>query len=267
MQISWRDETLHFTDDGSGDPVLFLHGLGGNANNWLNQRTSISRHHRVITIDLPGHGRSTGRTIGFEHYAPAVDAVLRHLDVNTVSVVGLAMGGRVGIALAALLPDRVSRLTLVNTYLDLPPQQQAERVRLYDLLLQPGGDRQWAAKLLDGMGVTERPGIVRGFTASLGHIDPRHIHTVFRQLLLADQTDELRALAIPIQIMAGRRDRLVPAESTQRLRDLVPSAQLHSFRDSGHLPYLEEPAVFNDALEAFLHHRIVAPPSTALPRP
>ena len=75
MMVSWRDETLHYTDDGSGDVVLFLHGLGGNANNWLHQRTSVSRHHRVITFDLPGHGRSSGRSIGFDEYAAAAEAV------------------------------------------------------------------------------------------------------------------------------------------------------------------------------------------------
>jgi len=253
MMVSWRDETLHYTDDGSGDAVLFLHGLGGNANNWLHQRTSVSRHHRVITIDLPGHGRSSGRSIGFDEYAAAAEAVLRHMAIDSVSVVGLAMGGRVGIALAARLPDRVSRLTLVNTYLDLPPLEHEERVRLYDRLLQPGGDREWAARLLEGMGVSDRPGIVRGFMASLDQIDPRHIRDIFYQVLRSDQENELRALAIPVQIMVGERDGLVPAACTQRLRELAPGARVHRFTGSGHLPYLEEPAVFNDALEGFLH--------------
>ncbi|WP_326569908.1 alpha/beta hydrolase [Actinacidiphila glaucinigra] len=254
MELSWLGETLHYTDEGAtDDAILFLHGLGGNANNWLHQRRAFAEHHRVITLDFPGHGRSTGTSVPFGQYAAAAQALLDHLRVNEVSVVGLAMGARVGITLAARSPRCVRRLTIVNGYLELPPREHEKRVELYDLLLSPGGAREWAQLLLEGMGVSGHAGIARGFLASADRIDPAHVNAVFHQVDGVDQAEEFRGLAIPVQLIVGERDQLVPTSSTEQLTALARKATISRFPDSGHLPYLEDPATFNRALEDFLH--------------
>ncbi|QER90488.1 alpha/beta fold hydrolase [Streptomyces tendae] len=256
MELNWLGETLRYTDEGAtDDAILFLHGLGGNANNWLHQRRAFAEHHRVITLDLPGHGRSTGTKVPFRLYADAVQAVLDHLRVKEVSVVGLAMGARVGITLAARSPRRVRRLTVVNGYLELPPREHERRVELYDLLLRPGGAREWAQLLLEGMGVSAHAGIVRGFLASADRIDPEHVNTVFHQVDEADQAEEFRGLVIPVQLIVGERDQLVPSSSTEHLIALAGGATITRLPESGHLPYLEDPAMFNRALEDFLHRQ------------
>lgn len=253
MQLNWGKDVLHYTDEGTGDAVFFIHGLGGNADNWLHQRRALALHHRVIALDMPGHGRSSGMGVAFENYWAAAAAVLDHVGVECVSTVGLAMGARVGIALAGRRPDLARRLTLVNAYLTLPPLDHARRVELYDLLLQPGGDREWARNLLEGMGVTGHVGIVRGFMASLAQIDPAHVNAVFHQVNRAEQEEELRELDIPVQIMVGEQDHLVPASCTEELLALARHPRLHRFPCSGHLPYLQEPSSFNLVLEEFLH--------------
>lgn len=253
VRIDWGRETLNYTDEGSGTPILFLHGLGGNANNWLNQRRALADHHRVITLDLPGHGRSTGARVPFGRYAEAAARVLDRIKASNVSVVGLAMGARVGIALAHRAPRRISHLTLVNAYLTLPPEEHEKRVDLYDLLLQRDGARRWANTLLEGMGVADIPGIARGFVGSVDQIQPSHINRIFHEVDEIEQSDELRDLDIPIQVMIGERDKLVPASSTEELVTMIRCPVIHRFPDSGHLPYLEEPASFNSALEAFIH--------------
>lgn len=189
MQLNWDKEVLHYTDEGTGDAVLFIHGLGGNANNWLHQRRALALHHRVIALDMPGHGRSSGMGVAFENYWAAAAAVLDHVGVECVSTVGLAMGARVGIALAGRRPDLARRLTLVNAYLTLPPLDHARRVEL----------------------------------------------------------------DIPVQIMVGEQDHLVPASCTEELLALARHPHPHRFPSSGHLPYLEEPSSFNLVLEKFLH--------------
>ncbi|MGW2773464.1 alpha/beta fold hydrolase [Streptomyces olivaceoviridis] len=254
MELNWQGETLHCTDEGTADDaVLFLHGLGGNANNWLHQRRAFAQHHRVITVDLPGHGRSTGTGIPFAQYADAAGAVLDHLRIDAVSVVGLAMGARVGIALAARSPHRVRRLTVVNGCLELPPREHERRVALYDLLLRPGGVREWAQALLEGMGVSGHAGIARGFLTSADRIDPAHVNAVFHQVDALDQVEEFRALVVPMQLIVGERDHLVPTSSTDQLIALAGDATISRFPGTGHLPYLEDPAAFNRALEDFLH--------------
>lgn len=260
MELSWLGESLHYTDEGAaGDAILFLHGLGGCANNWLHQRRAFAEHHRVITLDLPGHGRSTGTRIPFRQYADAAQAVLDHVNVKEVSVVGLAMGARVGITLAARSPGRVRRLTVVNGYLELPPREHERRVELYDLLLRRGGVREWAQLLLEGMGVSGRAGIARGFLASADRIDPTHVNAIFHQVDEADQVEEFRGLVVPVQLIVGERDRLVPSSSTEQLAALAGNATITRLPASGHLPYLEDPATFNRTLENFIHHRTARP--------
>lgn len=252
-RIDWGCETLNYTDEGTGTPILFLHGLGGNVNNWLNQRRALSDHHRVISLDLPGHGRSTGSRVPFSRYPEAVHRVLDRIEASNVSVVGLAMGARVGITLAHRAPRQISRLTLVNAYLTLPPDEHEKRVALYDLLLRRGGARQWAETLLDGMGVAGVPRIAKGFVGSSGRIRPSHINRVFHEVDETDQRQELRDIDVPTQVMIGMRDRLVPAAATEDLLSLVRHPVIHRFPESGHLPYLEESASFNSALDAFIH--------------
>jgi sigma-B regulation protein RsbQ len=65
MFFMWNDRRIHFVDGGSGPALLFLHGLGGNADNWLNQRRFFERTRRVLSLDFPGHGRSEARDVGF----------------------------------------------------------------------------------------------------------------------------------------------------------------------------------------------------------
>jgi sigma-B regulation protein RsbQ len=64
--------TLYYTQQGEGSLLLLLHGLGGNADNWMLQRVAFSSAHRVVALDLPGHGRSEGRDVPFRDYWKAI---------------------------------------------------------------------------------------------------------------------------------------------------------------------------------------------------
>ena len=67
MTFRWNAETIHFNAEGAGPPLVLLHGLGGNADNWLPQRAVLKHDHLVLSLDLPGHGRSSGREVRFGH--------------------------------------------------------------------------------------------------------------------------------------------------------------------------------------------------------
>ena len=72
----WNGETINFIAEGAGPPLVLLHGLGGNANNWLPQRTVLKREHLVLSLDFPGHGRSSGREVRFAKYWEVIEALL-----------------------------------------------------------------------------------------------------------------------------------------------------------------------------------------------
>jgi sigma-B regulation protein RsbQ len=259
LKIEKRDETsficdnrrVHFIDEGSGQPILFVHGLGGNSNNWLKQKIGLSPSRRVIAIDLPGHGRSDGITVPFVGYCDVLAALCDHLGIKAVDIVGLSKGARVALMAAVRRPELVRSVIAVNTFVSLTPEDAESRRKLYDLLLLPGGAQMWADKLLQQMGVSENQPISRGFHRSLSSLNPRHIWERFQELLAFDQDQELPLVKCPVLLVRGDRDDFVPAYCADHLQENLPDASIIVMKSCGHLPYLEAPDAFNKIVLEF----------------
>lgn len=247
--------SIHYVTAGEGDPILFLHGLGGRHENWSHQVASFSRTHRAIAIDLPGHGRSGGgRAISFLDYWRSIEALLDHLELESVTLCGLSKGARAGLMLAVRRPIRVTRMIVVNAFIHLTPEDAKRRHELYDLLTLGDGGVQWAQALLDLMGVRDHPAIVRGFRRSLAEIDPLHIRARFLEMLGFDQRAELADPRCRALIVRGTNDGFIPAYCATDLLASVPCGW-HASLDTGHLPYLEDPTRFDCLVRSFLSHR------------
>jgi len=251
--FDWDGETIHYVDEGSGPAIVLLHGLGGNAENWLPQRRFLSVTHRVLSLDLPGHGLSTGRSAAFADYPHAIAAMLDDAGVGRATLCGLSKGARAGIAFAVQHADRVSAIVIVNAFLHLKAQDRARRLALYDLLLEEDGLSRWADQLLHLMNVETYPAIVRGFRRSLARIDPHHIRRIFRELIDWDQRRDLPSISCPALVVQGARDDFIPPYCADEIRAGLIGSQ-HIVMDAGHLPYLENPVAFNEAISAFLSH-------------
>jgi pimeloyl-ACP methyl ester carboxylesterase len=106
-----------YLDEGQGDVLLLVHGWAGNSWNWMSVFPSLAQHHRVIALDLPGHGKS-GCPKDFSFTAPAyadfLIQVMDRLKVQKATLVGSSMGGAIVAWAAILHPDRVERLILVD---------------------------------------------------------------------------------------------------------------------------------------------------------
>lgn len=253
MTFEWRGETIHYVDEGRGPALVLLHGLGGNAENWLLQRRHFSATHRVLSLDLPGHGLSSGRSIAFADYPDAIRAMLDHAGIARATLCGLSKGSRAGLGFAVRYPERVSGMVIVNAFLHLEPEDRAQRLALYDLLLEQDGPRLWADRLLHLMGVEHHPAIVRGFRRSLARIEPEHIRRIFREQIDWDQRPDLSRVGCPVLVVRGERDGFIPAYCVdETLAGLADGAL--AVLATGHLPYLERPDAFNRTVSEFLAH-------------
>ena len=110
------DGELFYTEHGSGPAVLLVHGWGCDGSDWSWLGSDLSADHRVVIVDLRGHGRSTA---GVDRYGPEVlaqdlAAVLDQLEIESAVVVGHSMGGYAASVLAVEFPDKVSALVLVD---------------------------------------------------------------------------------------------------------------------------------------------------------
>lgn len=116
-QIQFKNTSISYTDSGKGTAIILLHGFLENQTMWDAFVPEFSKKHRVITIDLLGHGNTEcmGYVHSMEDNADAVHAVLAELRIRKAIFVGHSMGGYVALAFAELYPDAVKGLVLLNS--------------------------------------------------------------------------------------------------------------------------------------------------------
>jgi pimeloyl-ACP methyl ester carboxylesterase len=275
--VRWREHLravtvdgrrVHAVDIGAGadPPVLFLHGLGGRWQNWLESIPRLAQRRRVVAIDLPGFGRSQmpREAISIAGYAAAVDRVCDLFELDTVAVVASSMGGFVAAELALRFPQRLERVALSGPVaawmgeFDPGPAMALLAALARTRLGTPEGVRAIIARprsrhlafatlvrhptriapdmLLELAGGQRAPGVGGALAAMLGH----------------DLRAELPTVAVPALIVHGREDMIVPLADSLWLARTWPAARLEIFEDTGHLVMVERPRRFNDALERFL---------------
>ncbi|PXY44685.1 alpha/beta fold hydrolase [Flavobacterium hydrophilum] len=115
--LLYKKTKISYTDSGEGTPIVLLHGFLENKKMWKDYATIFSQTHRVITIDLLGHGESEclGYVHSMEENANVVNGILEHLNIQKAIIVGHSMGGYVGLAFAESYPDKIDKLVLLNS--------------------------------------------------------------------------------------------------------------------------------------------------------
>jgi pimeloyl-ACP methyl ester carboxylesterase len=255
---------------GSGPPIVFIHGLSGSWQNWLEQLPVFARDHRVVAFDLPGFGASEmpAERISISGYARFVDALLSTLGIDSAAVVGNSMGGFIGAELAIAFPERVERLVLVSAAGLTIEHQRDERalavLRTLDKRL--AAYAAWLGTRSDAL--TRRPRARRMIFALVAYRPE-----LLPGPLMAEQMrgsgkpgfvpaldaltsypirDRLPQIACPTLIVWGTEDRLVPVGDADEFAELIPNSREVVWQETGHMAMLERPDAFNRLLAAFL---------------
>ncbi len=115
--ITYKNAKIHFTDEGTGEVILLLHGFLENATMWNDLAYQLIKTHRVVCVDLLGHGKS--ESLGYIHtmetMADALFSVLQHLKIERVTIIGHSMGGYVSLALLEAHPNLINALCSMNS--------------------------------------------------------------------------------------------------------------------------------------------------------
>ena len=291
MSVDWPSMTrkvqvlgrsLNVIDTGGDGPVIvFVHGLGGRWQNWLLTIPAFMGSHRVIALDLPGFGESEmpAEEISIKGYAKAVDALMGELGVSCAVFVGNSMGGFVAAEVALSFHTRVERLVLVSAAgLSIEYRNREPLMTLA---------RMWAAGATSvgarGDAVVTRPRLRRGALQLVlrypERLSPQMTYELVQgagapgfidaleALLSYSYRDQLSRIEIPVLIVWGRNDMLVPRGDAREYEELIGSnARRVMFEDTGHVPMIERPNAFNALVEEFLAEGAAAPspaPSTS----
>ena len=271
-----KTATLHgrmvsYTETGAGPVLLLIHGMAGNRENWQAVIELLARHHTIVAPDLPGHGGSAPNAGDYSLGALAVELrdLLLTLGHERATLVGHSLGGGIAMQLAYHFPELTERLVLVSSGglgPEVSPILRAAALPGADLFISATakpGRRAGAAlgRALGAVGLRPSPDVAevaRGY-ASLADRDRRvaFLGTV-RSVInsggqLVDGRDRLYlAAGVPVLIVWGARDPIIPVRHGQRAHEAIPGSRLEIFEGVGHLPQLEAPALFVSVLEQFL---------------
>lgn len=251
---------VHYTDEGNreGRTLILVHGFAASTHAWRPWMQRLSADHRLIAIDLPGHGLSEtppGYRATLEGNAALVDALANETGVRRFVLAGNSMGGAVSLAYAMAHGERLDGLVLVDAA--GWPGEDGKRsggppffvalfnnpvghwfIKLFDPRLFAEGGLKDA--YLDARLVTEE--LVRRYidmAMGVGH----------RDVLLTQQSqpakpwtpETFRRLNIPTLVMAGEQDRLIPADDARAIAAAIPGAKLAIYPQGGHLPMEQLP--------------------------
>ena len=251
---------ISFSDQGSGPPVLFLHGWMTSKNIWHYQRPLASAL-RVITMDLRGHGRSD--SIGFNYAACLgdIELLLDYLEIENIIVAGWSMGSQIAIKAYAQLKERISGLILVagtprfcNTD-DYTCGLVAKEARGMAIRLK----RDYtvtASQFFRSMFSEEETGssdlmdIAVKTTCTLPSLQVSL--SALNELTETDLRYQLPDINIPVLLIHGGKDSICPVGASGLMVELFPNASIKIFHASGHAPFLPAPEMFNAEVTGFV---------------
>ncbi|MEO1712496.1 MAG: alpha/beta hydrolase [Bacteroidota bacterium] len=264
---------LAYVDEGSGDEVLlFVHGLGSYIPAWRKNVVDLRKDFRCIAVDLPGYGKSSkGKYTGtLPFFAEQLIALLDHLQLEQVTLVGHSMGGQISMVTALQYPDRIKRLVLCA-----PAGFETFNE----------GQKEWFREVITANGVRLTP--VESIKANLGSnflnfpkdaefmIDdriamrsaddfPGYCYIIPKSVqAMVDMPvyDELPNITQPVQVIFGKQDNLIPNRflnpgSTTKIAEdgasRIPNAQLNIVNKAGHFVMFEQAEEVNQIIRAFM---------------
>ncbi len=259
MHLDTRGLRLAYTDTGRGLPVLFVHGFPLNRSMWDGQVAALSARYRIITIDLRGHGESEAPLWRYsvEEFADDVAALLDHLTLPRVVLVGLSMGGYVAFAFARRHGQRLQALVLTDTRAQADtPEGRNARFQLAQTAHTKGPTavaEVMLPKLLAPETLRFNPSLVQQIRSM---IETMPLSGIAGDLMaMADRPESvsmLPSIPYPTLVIVGEQDQATPVADARLMADGIPGARLAIIPQAGHLPNLEQPEQFNQVIEEFL---------------
>lgn len=259
---------------GSGPAILLIHGIGDNSTTWTGVHAKLAQRFTVIAPDLLGHGKSDKPRADYSTaaYANGMRDLLSVLDIERVTIVGHSLGGGVAMQFAYQFPHLVDRLILVGAggvtkdvnialrFASLPMGAEALALLRLPMVLPAvqvlgqlaglalgstaiGRDLPNMLRILNDL---PEPTASSAFTRTLrAVVDWRgQIVTMLDRCYLTE--------AIPVQIIWGEKDSVIPVRHAHMAHAAMPGSRLEIFENSAHFPFHDDPARFLDIVHRFI---------------
>ena len=252
--------TLHHQIQGDGAPLMILHGLFGSSDNWRNTATQLSEGRKVISVDLPNHGRSPHTdNVSYQAMADAVANLIKELGLKRVDILGHSIGGKVAMTLTANYPEQVQSLIVV----DMAPKRYPDRHSdIFDALLAvdlPKLTRRSEADVVLAKTIFNKA--IRQFLLMNLVKRNEQLKWQLNLTVLAQQYPKLiEAVCEGISIkrsslfIRGALSDYIEDDDVTLIKQQFSDTNIVTIEKAGHWVHAEKPDEFLSTVEAFLRH-------------
>ncbi|MFE9748558.1 alpha/beta fold hydrolase [Saccharothrix saharensis] len=254
-----EDIDIAYDDEGDGIPVVLVHGHPFNRSMWRPQVERLRSRYRVIAPDLRGFGETpvAPDPMPWTAFADDLIGLLDRLGLERVVLCGLSMGGQIVMELHRAHPSRVRALLLADTFPDGETAAGRELRHGMAARVLREGMGPYADEVLDKMlsprNVVAMPAVAEHVLGMMRGTSPEGAAAAWRaRAQRPDYVDSLSRATVPVLVVVGEEDEYTPVAVAERMHATIPGSELAVIPGSGHLPNLERPEEFTDALERFL---------------
>lgn len=274
---SFDKTKLYYETHGSGEPLIFLYGIGCLFNHWIHQVKYFSNTHKVILVDYRAHNKSDTpenyKNLNMEAFANDIKKLTDHLDIDKASFVAHSFGAQVLMKTYDIFPEMFDKIIFVNGFIsnplrgmfggDLPSKFFHYFKKGYDILPETLGvvwktavSNPLAAPLsaLAGgfnLNLTQYKDI-EIYTKAISSIDLKAFLEIFSQMVEYDGSTVLKRIKVPVLIISGEKDNVTPLRFQKSIHRSIPHSEFVVMPYGTHCTQLDLPVFVNLRIEKFL---------------
>lgn len=229
-------------------PMILIHGAGGNHLTWPPQIRRLAGEN-VYALDLPGHGGSEGAgRHSIDEYAEDVISFMESLSIPAAVLVGVSMGSAVVLTLALKYSEKIKGLVLLGG---------GAKMRVASSILEAVGEANTfasAVKMINTncFSANAPQSLVKLSEKNMMKMRPSVLLGDFQACNEFDMTDQLHKINIPVLVVCGAEDAMMPMKFSKSLHEEIANSQFQVLENAGHMVMLEQPELTADLLKKFM---------------
>jgi pimeloyl-ACP methyl ester carboxylesterase len=258
-RFDYDDISIFYKTAGEGDPVLLIHGLGGDHRGWEFQEKDLAARFHIIMPDLRGHGQTTVEELGMmippDLVADDLNALLEHLGHEMVHVVGISLGGMVAQNFVIRYPKRVDKLVLVDTTPKITEDLIDVVYSWREAQVEGGDEAYFWTSLRSGYGdewIENNPDMVQYLKEKSADTNDEGVLAAGLGFSTIEFTKQLSNIKAKTLIIHGEDDRIMKLELGKMILEGIKGSKLKVLEGCGHSPTVQMTDEFNKILIKFL---------------